>query len=68
VAPGSLGRKAVNPVKVTLAVFCGNESRGLPVDPGQLEAGERYSVLIFADRGAGRRVLALRDEMAVTRD
>ena len=68
VAPGSLGRKAVNPVKVALAVFCANESRGLPAELGQLEAGERYSVLVFAERGGGRRVLALRDEMAATRD
>ena len=68
VAPGSLGRKAVNPVKVALAVFCAKETRGLPAELGQLEAGERYSVLIFAAQGAGRRVLALRDEMAVTRD
>lgn len=68
VAPGALGRKAVNPVKVALAVFCANEIRGLPAGLGQLEAGERYSVLIFAGQGGGRRVLALRDEMAVTRD
>jgi len=68
VAPGSLGRKAVNPVKVALTVFCAKETRGLPAELGQLEAGERYSVLIFAAQGAGRRVLALRDEMAVTRD
>ena len=58
----------MNPVKVALAVFCANETRGLPAELGQLEAGERYSVLILADPGAGRRVLALRDEMAVTRD
>jgi len=68
VAPGSLGRKTVNPVKATLAVFCASESRGLPAELGQLEAGERYSVLIFAAQGEARRVLALRDEMAVTRD
>ncbi len=68
VAPGSLGRKAVNPVKVTLAVFCADQPAGLPAEPGPLEAGERYSVLIFAGQGGGRRVLALRDEMAVTRD
>lgn len=68
VAPGSLGRKAVNPVKATLAVFCADQPVGLPAAPGPLEAGERYSLLIFAGQGGGRRVLALRDEMAVTRD
>lgn len=68
VAPGSLGRKAVNPVKAALAVFCAKETRGLLAELGQLEAGERYSVLIFTAQGGGRRVLALRDEMAVTRD
>lgn len=68
VVPGSLGRKAVNPVKVALAVFCSKETRGLLAELGQLEAGERYSVLIFSGQSGGRRVLALRDEMAVTRD
>ena len=68
VTPGSLGRKAVNPVKVSLAVFCADQPAGLPAEPGPLEAGERYSVLIFSGHGGGRRVLALRDEMAVTRD
>ena len=68
VAPGVLGRKAVNPVKAKLEVFCGDEPAGLPAELGQLEAGERYSILIFAGQGTGRRVLAVRDEIAVTRD
>ena len=68
VAPGSLGRKAVNPVKVSFAVFCSDQPAGLRAAPRPLEAGERHTVLTFAAQGGGRRARALRDEMAVTRD
>jgi len=68
VAPGTVGRRAVNPVKAALAVACAGKPAELPAELGALEAGERYSVLVFAGQGGSRRVLAWRDEMAVTRD
>jgi len=68
VAPGTVRRRAVNPVKAALTVACADKPAELPAELGALEAGERYSVLILADRGGARRVLALRDEMAPTRD
>ena len=64
VAPGASGRRLVNPVNVALAASCGVQAAGVAVELGAMEAGERYSVFLYAPSGAGRQVLALRDKMA----
>lgn len=65
VAPGSLGRRMVNPVDVALAVMCGGAPGEMPVALGPLVAGERYSIFVFGAPGSDRQVVGLRDEMAL---
>ncbi|MFA6970384.1 MAG: alginate O-acetyltransferase AlgF [Gallionella sp.] len=47
VKPFSVQRRLVNPVKLTVNIVCGGESKGAGVDFSQLEAGERYSVFLL---------------------
>jgi hypothetical protein len=62
VAPGTDGRRLVNPVNVALAVACGDNAT--KVDLGAMAAGERYSVFLFAPGGGARQTFALADKMA----
>ncbi|MGH7092498.1 MAG: alginate O-acetyltransferase AlgF [Stellaceae bacterium] len=66
VAPDGIGRRLVNPVNVALTVACGAGAPGVVAKLGQMDAGERYSVFLYAG-GAGAQTLALRDEMALLR-
>ncbi len=63
VAPGTLGRRLVNPVDVALAVSCGDPAQASPAKLGALVAGDRYSVFVVAS-GSGRQIVAGRDEQA----
>jgi alginate O-acetyltransferase complex protein AlgF len=68
VAPGKVGRRLVNPVNVALSVACSGAS-GVAAKVGQMDAGERYSIVLYAGAGAGAgpRTLALHDRMALLR-
>jgi alginate O-acetyltransferase complex protein AlgF len=63
VAPGTVGRRLVNPVDVALAVSCGDPAQAVPAKLGGLVAGDRYSVFVVGS-GSGRQVVAQRDEQA----
>jgi hypothetical protein len=63
VAPGAVGRRAVNPVNVALSVSCGDPAQALLVALEPLASGERYSIFVVA-AASGRRVVATRDEQA----
>ncbi|MDQ2140379.1 alginate O-acetyltransferase AlgF [Alcaligenaceae bacterium B3P038] len=63
VEQGSLKRRSINPVKLAVQLICGGQPRGLALDLGELEAGQRYSV--FAVPAAeGSRLLLAPDTLA----
>ncbi|HWB47592.1 MAG TPA: alginate O-acetyltransferase AlgF [Stellaceae bacterium] len=66
VAPGTAGRRLVNPVNAELGVACGDPAQAVPAKLGQLNAGDRYSIFVVAGK-AGREVVAVRDEQAPLR-
>ena len=63
VAPGTVGRRLVNPVNVELGVRCGDPAKSDPAKLGGLVAGDRYSVFVVGS-GSGRQIVAQRDEQA----
>ena len=64
VRPGALGRRSINPINVAISGNCGDTSETqLPVNLGELEAGERYSVFIFDDGNGVPQFLGIHDEI-----
>lgn len=55
-------RRLLNPVKLSVQLTCANKSIGAPLALGQLEAGERYSVLVVPD-ATGARLLFTHDTL-----
>ncbi|MFV0931730.1 alginate O-acetyltransferase AlgF [Pseudomonas jessenii] len=47
VADGSVQRRAINPVSLSVQLVCAQTNIGAPLDLGQLKAGERYSVVLL---------------------
>ncbi|UVK97017.1 alginate O-acetyltransferase AlgF [Pseudomonas sp. B21-048] len=47
VADGSVQRRAINPVSLSVQLVCAQTNVGAPLDLGQLKAGERYSVVLL---------------------
>jgi hypothetical protein len=47
VASGSVQRRAINPVSLSVQLICAQTDVGAPLDLGQLKAGERYSVVLL---------------------
>jgi hypothetical protein len=64
VALEQLQRRQINPVKLTVQATCGGKPVGGVVDLGQLEAGQRYSVLLMPAAGGAPRVVFAADTVA----
>ncbi|WP_223488124.1 alginate O-acetyltransferase AlgF [Pseudomonas sp. A-RE-19] len=47
VADGSVQRRTINPVSLSVQLVCAHTNVGAPLDLGQLKAGERYSVVLL---------------------
>lgn len=47
VTNGSVQRRAINPVSLSVQLVCAQTNVGAPLDLGQLKAGERYSVVLL---------------------
>lgn len=47
VPDGSVQRRAINPVRLSVQLVCAKTDVGAPLDLGQLKAGERYSVVLL---------------------
>lgn len=47
VADGSVQRRAINPVSLSVQLVCAQTNVGAPLDLGHLKAGERYSVVLL---------------------
>lgn len=45
-------RRMVSPVKATVQVSCAGKAMGVPLNLGQLEAGERYSIFVLPQPSA----------------
>jgi alginate O-acetyltransferase complex protein AlgF len=56
-------RRSINPVKLSVQLVCANANVGTPVDLGELQAGERYSVLVLPG-AKGPQLLATTDKLA----
>ncbi|WP_139169790.1 cell division protein FtsQ [Chitinasiproducens palmae] len=61
--PGSVARRAVNPVRLTVQARCDGRAVGAPLDLGQLQAGQRYSVFLIPGRD-GATLIGGRDGIA----
>ncbi|MFP3515106.1 cell division protein FtsQ [Pseudomonas sp. SIMBA_077] len=46
VAVGSVQRRPINPIKLSVQLVCANANVGPALDLGELKAGERYSVML----------------------
>lgn len=46
VAEGSLQRRSINPLKLSVQLRCAGAAVGEPLDLGQLEAGQRYTLFL----------------------
>jgi alginate O-acetyltransferase complex protein AlgF len=52
VAEGSLQRRSINPLKLSVQLHCAGAAVGEPLDLGQLAAGQRYTLfLVPSDQG-----------------
>lgn len=49
-----LRRRSINPVKLSVELFCDGKAQGTALNLGQLEAGGRYTILISHSRTGSR--------------
>ncbi|WP_094839426.1 alginate O-acetyltransferase AlgF [Bordetella genomosp. 11] len=63
VATGTLKRRAINPVALSVQAACAGQPAGAPLDLGQLQAGKRYSVLAIPG-SSGTRLIRVDDTLA----
>ncbi|MGN8259990.1 alginate O-acetyltransferase AlgF [Pseudomonas sp. SMSB3] len=56
-------RRSINPVKLSVQLVCANANVGTPVGLGELQAGERYSVLVVPGAN-GPQLLTTTDTLA----
>ena len=62
-ADGSIQRRSINPVKLSVQLVCANANVGNPLDLGELKAGERYSVMLLPGAD-GPHLLGTTDTLA----
>lgn len=63
VAMDGFQRRLINPLNLSVQLLCGGQPVGEPLALGQLEAGERYSVML-APSANGSRLFQARDTVA----
>lgn len=63
VANGSLERRSINPVKLSVQLRCAGAPVGQPLDLEQLQAGARYSIFLVPS-GQGPRLFKALDTLA----
>jgi len=63
VAEGTLQRRSINPVKLSVQLVCANANTGPALDLGELKAGERYSVFVMPS-ATGPRLLSATDSLS----
>jgi len=60
IKPTIIQRRLVNPVSLAVQANCDGKDAGKPVDMGQLQAGERYSIIVAPGK-KGRQTFFVRD-------
>lgn len=63
VAEGTLQRRSINPVKLSVQLVCANANAGPVLDLGELKAGERYSVFALPSAN-GPKLLSATDSLS----
>jgi hypothetical protein len=63
VPTGTLQRRSINPVSLSVQLVCAGANVGSPVDLGELKAGERYSVLLVPS-ASGPHLLSATDTLS----
>jgi len=63
VAVGTLQRRSINPVKLSIQLVCANTNTGSALDLGELKAGERYSVFVMPS-ATGPKLLSVTDTLS----
>ncbi|WP_312933596.1 alginate O-acetyltransferase AlgF [Pseudomonas sp.] len=63
VPAGTAQRRSINPVKLSVQLTCAGKRSGDPLDLGQLEAGQRYSLLLVPN-AQGSRLSLVHDTLA----
>lgn len=58
VADGSLQRRSINPLKLSVQLRCGGASMGEPLDLGELAAGQRYTLFLTPSAQGPRLTMA----------
>lgn len=59
VSLGSVQRRSINPIKLSVQLVCANSNAGTTLDLGELRAGERYSLFLLP----GAKLLAITDSL-----
>ncbi len=54
VVPEHLLRRSINPVRISVQLLCAGQPAGLPLNLGELTAGERYSVFAVPSANSSR--------------
>lgn len=63
VADGSLQRRSINPVKLSVQLTCAGAAQGEPLELGELQAGERYTVFLIPS-AHGSQLIGVTDKLA----
>ena len=58
VATGKMERRSINPVKISVDLLCGGKLVGTPLNLGDLQAGQRYSVFVMPSSKGSRMFIA----------
>lgn len=61
-ATGTVVRRAINPVRLTVQASCDGAAVGAPLDLGDLAAGGRYTVILAPSAGGGTQRLFANDQ------
>jgi len=63
VSTGKIQRRSINPVKVSVDLLCNGKIVGTPLNLGDLQAGQRYSIFV-APSGKGSSLFITSDSIA----
>jgi hypothetical protein len=67
IRPGAYGRRTINPINMEIFGDCGKQTHQFSVHLIKLEAGERYSVIFFAEASGVLQALVIHDQIESNR-
>jgi alginate O-acetyltransferase complex protein AlgF len=63
VADGEVQRRSINPLKLSVQLTCAGAAQGAPLELGELQAGERYTVFLIPS-AQGPQLIGTTDKLA----